>query len=147
MKRFHDSQWKSLLIYWKESTKQQKNNLICFKEFAHIQPQGNNIFQNKTVRDHCNYTNLYSVAAHNNCNLQVVGNKAKGRILKRVFQENKARQIFRKMNIFYPLIRTRTWAYQRVKNVRFLENLACFVFLKHPFWNSPFCLITDKIRL
>ena len=35
-------------------------------------------------------------------------NKAKGRISKRVFQENKARQIFRKMNISYPLIRTRT---------------------------------------
>ena len=28
-----------------------------------------------------------------------VGNKAKGRILKRVFQENEARQIFRKTNI------------------------------------------------
>ena len=31
------------------------------------------------------------------------GNKAKG-----VFQENKARQIFRKKNISYPMIRTRT---------------------------------------
>ena len=39
---------------------------------------------------------------------QHVGNKAKGRISKRVFQENKARQIFRKTNISYPLIRTRT---------------------------------------
>ena len=37
---------------------------------------------------------------------QIVGNKAKGRISKRVFQENKARQIFRKTNISYPLIRT-----------------------------------------
>ena len=37
----------------------------------------------------------------------MVGNKAKGRISKRVFHENKARQIFRKTNIFYPLIRTR----------------------------------------
>ena len=37
-----------------------------------------------------------------------VGNKAKGRISKRVFQENKARQIFRKTDISYPLIRTRT---------------------------------------
>ena len=35
-----------------------------------------------------------------------VGNKAEGRISKRVFQENKVRQIFRKTNIFYPLIRT-----------------------------------------
>ena len=36
-----------------------------------------------------------------------VGDKAKGRISKRVFQENKARQIFQKTNISYPLIRTR----------------------------------------
>ena len=33
--------------------------------------------------------------------------KEKGRISKRVSQENKARQIFRKTNISYPLIRTR----------------------------------------
>ena len=37
-----------------------------------------------------------------------VGNKAKGRISKRVFQENKARQIFKKTNISYPLVRTHT---------------------------------------
>ena len=36
-----------------------------------------------------------------------VGNKAKGWISKRMFQENKAWQIFRKTNISYPLIRTR----------------------------------------
>ena len=80
---------------------------------------------------------------------------------KRVFRENKARQIFRKTNISYlviqnkarqilrktntsyPLIRTCT--YHRVKNVRFSENLACFVFLKHPFWDWPFCHITDDL--
>ena len=39
---------------------------------------------------------------------QFVGNKAKERISKRLFQEDKARQIFRKTNISYPLIRTRT---------------------------------------
>ena len=37
-----------------------------------------------------------------------VGNKAKGRISKRVFQESKARQNVRKTSISYPLIRTRT---------------------------------------
>ena len=58
-----------------------------------------------------------------------VGNKARGGISKRVLQENKERQIFRKTNISYPLIRTRTCAYQGVRNVRFSENLACFVFL------------------
>ena len=39
---------------------------------------------------------------------QIVSNKAKGWISKRVFQENKARQIFWKTNISYPLIRTCT---------------------------------------
>ena len=36
---------------------------------------------------------------------QFVGNKAKARISKLVFQENNARQIFRKINISYRLIR------------------------------------------
>ena len=40
-----------------------------------------------------------------------------------------------------------TWAYQGVRNVHFSENLACFVFLKHSFWDSPFCLIIDDITL
>ena len=39
----------------------------------------------------------------------------------------------------------RTYAYKRLRNVRFLENVACFVFLKHPFWDSPFCLITEDM--
>ena len=34
----------------------------------------------------------------------IVGNKAKGLIVKQVLQEKNARQIFRKMNISYPLI-------------------------------------------
>ena len=64
-----------------------------------------------------------------------MANKTKGRISKRVLRENKARQIFRKTNM----------RIRGVRNVRFSENLACFVFLKHPFWDSPFCLITDEI--
>ena len=61
--------------------------------------------------------------------LSFVGNKAKGRISKRMFQENKARQILRKTNISYP----HTCAYQGVRNVRFSRNLTSFVFLKHLF--------------
>ena len=77
----------------------------------------------------------------------IVDNKAKGRTSKRGFQENIARQIFQKRNISYPLIRTPTGAYQGARNVPFSENLACFVFLKHLFWDSPFCLITDAMKL
>ena len=51
------------------------------------------------------------------CAVQVLGDKAKRRISKRVFQENKARQIFRRTNIPYPLIRTRTGVCQGVGNV------------------------------
>ena len=72
-------------------------------------------------------------------------NKVKVRISKWVFQENKACQMFRKTNISYTLMRTRTCAYLGVKNVCFSENLACFVFLKHLFLDSPFCLITDDL--
>ena len=52
--------------------------------------------------------------------------RQKGEISKRVFQEKKAHQILRKTNIFYPLIRTRTCAYQGVQNVRFSENWRAF---------------------
>ena len=75
---------------------------------------------------------------------KIVVNKEKGWISKRVFQENKSSQIFRKTNFSYPLKRTCPCAFQVVRNVRFSENLACFV-LKHPFWDSPFCLTTDEI--
>ena len=33
------------------------------------------------------------------------------------------------------------------KNVRFSENLACFVFLKHRFGDSSFRLITDQLKV
>ena len=79
--------------------------------------------------------------------LKNVGNKTKGRISKRGFQENKARHIFQKTNISYPLMRTRMCAYQRVRNVCFSENLTCSVSLKHPFWDSPFFSIVIKGRV
>ena len=41
-----------------------------------------------------------------------------------------------------------THTYVRVsggkKYLFFSENLRCLVFLKHPFWDSPFCLITEE---
>ena len=40
----------------------------------------------------------------------------------------------------------RTCAYQGLRNIRFWENLTCFVLLKDPFWDSSFCLITDEIQ-
>ena len=51
---------------------------------------------------------------------QFFGNKAEGRISERVLEENKPRQIFRKTNISYPLIRISG-------GKKFL--LACFIFL------------------
>ena len=72
-----------------------------------------------------------------------LGYNVKGWISKRVLQENKARQILRKTNISYPLIGTRT---SGCKNARFSENLAGFILLKHSFWYSPLCLITDELE-
>ena len=76
----------------------------------------------------------------------LVCNKPKGRISKRVFQENKARQIFPKNEISHPLIRTRTCVYQGVRNVCFSENLACFVFLNHRFDIRPFGLLANTLQ-
>ena len=53
-----------------------------------------------------------------------VGNKVQGRILKRVFQESKARQNFRKTNIPYLLIHTRIR--------RFFGNFGVLCFLETP---------------
>ena len=75
----------------------------------------------------------------------IVCNKAKERISKRMLQENKACQIFRETDISYSLLHTRTCAKQGVRIFFFSEDLACFLFLKHPFWDSSFYLIIDDI--
>ena len=59
-----------------------------------------------------------------------IGNKANGQMSKRVFQENKARPIFRKRNISYTLIRARTCRYQGVRNVRFFGKFDMLCFLE-----------------
>ena len=51
--------------------------------------------------DRSNFISLKEFPRH------FVGNKAKSRISKPVLQENKIHQIFRKINISYPLIRIR----------------------------------------
>ena len=68
--------------------------------------------------------------------LNLVGNKAKGRISKRVFQESKARQNFRKTNISYPLIRTRACG----------VSFGVICFLETPVLRFAFCLNTDDLR-
>ena len=62
-------------------------------------------------------------AADLNSNSLVIWQKGKSQ--KRVLQEDKARQIFRKNDHFLPSDMHTTWVW----NVRFSENLACFVFL------------------
>ena len=57
-----------------------------------------------------------------------VGSKTKGRISKRGFPENKARQIFRKTNISCPLIST--CADHGVRNIRFSKNFGGLCFLE-----------------
>ena len=76
-----------------------------------------------------------------------VGNKAKRRISKRVFQETKHAKFYEKQTFltsWYTHVRVRM---RGVRNIRFSENLTCFVFLKHPFWDSCFCLITDDLHI
>ena len=53
----------------------------------------------------------------------------KGRISDRVLQENKASQIFRKINISYPVIRTRGVRIRGQEMFAFQKKLACIAFL------------------
>ena len=62
---------------------------------------------------------------------QIIGSKAKRRISKRVFQENKARQIFWKANISYPLIRRHTCLYLYHK-CSFIGKFGVLCFLETP---------------
>ena len=73
-----------------------------------------------------------------------VGNKAKGRISKRVFQENKAHQIFRKRNISYPLIRTRTSEITPDSNQEIVNDLD--VTLNSDGISRPYHKPDDKIQ-
>ena len=65
------------------------------------------------------------------------GNTAKGRISKRLLQENKARQFFQKTNISYPLIRTRTCA-RKGKKWQFFGKLGVLCFLETPVMRFAF---------
>ena len=75
-----------------------------------------------------------------------VGNKAKGESQSGCFKKTKHAKFSEKRTFVTPWYAyVRTCTYHRVRNVCFLENLACFIFLKQPFWDSPFCLITDEL--
>ena len=63
----------------------------------------------------------------------IISNKAKGRMSKQVFQECQNGRF------------TRTCAYQGVRNFRFSDNLACFVFSENSFWDSPFALLRRNL--
>ena len=73
-----------------------------------------------------------SITKESNFEQQNVGNKAKGRISERVFQENKACQIFRKTNISHPVILPRTCRYQGVRNIHFPGKFSVLCFLETP---------------
>ena len=78
--------------------------------------------------------------------MQHVGKKAKGKSQNGCFKKTKHVK-FSENKVSYPMIRTRTYHGVRkgVRNFCFSKNLACFVFLEHPFCDSTFCLITNEL--
>ena len=63
---------------------------------------------------------------------------------KLVFQEDKARLVFRKTNISYPLIRTRT-SVSGGKKCSFFGKFDVLCFLETPVLKFALVLITDKL--
>ena len=76
---------------------------------------------------------------------QFVGNKEKGWISKRVLHKNKTWNFLKNNYFLPPDMHIYVCIPQGVRNVHFSGNLVCFVFLKHPFWDSPFFLINEKL--
>ena len=71
--------------------------------------------------------------------LKFVGNKAKKANLKTGVSRKQSTPNFPKNEHFLPFEHfLRTCAHHGVRNVRFMENLVCFIFLKHPFRDSTF---------
>ena len=71
------------------------------------------------------------------CNSSVI--RQKGESQNGCFKKRKHAKFSKKRTSFTPwYTHVRTSAYHGVKNVCFSENLECFLFLKHPFWDSPF---------
>ena len=62
-------------------------------------------------------------------------------------QDNKARQIFKKMNISYPLTGTRTFVYQGVRNVCFSETWRALYSCSTCFEIRPFVLLSTIYRV
>ena len=73
--------------------------------------------------------------------------RQKGETQNGCFKKTKYAKFSEKFTCVYEGVRhtQRACAYQGIRNVSFLENLTCFVFLKHQFWDSPFCLTTDEM--
>ena len=83
------------------------------------------------------------------CNIGLIWVKFKFVIFVILFQnggnkKTKHAKFAEKTNISYPLIHTLMCPYQGVRNVPFLENFECFVFLLPPSRDSPFASLPRK---
>ena len=92
-------------ILWSSISLEEKINILGFLHRDNYQIVSKSI----TVGYVWPFRSSQATICHRNVTLknssEFVGIKAKGWISERVFQENKASQIFRKTNISYPLIR------------------------------------------
>ena len=77
---------------------------------------------------------------------QFIGYKAKRRISKRGFQENKTCQIFRKTSIYYPLIRT-TYLFTGGKKCSFFGKFGMFCFLETSVLRFALLLYYQRVAL
>ena len=73
-----------------------------------------------------------------------VGNKVKGWISKRVFQENKARQIFRETNISYPTMRTHNlFSWNILAFLPYYQRFNVWLPLIHSAWHYRISLLFE----
>ena len=100
------------LNYTNSPTRISLNNLLTLKSNVVTLPKNDddvfNILQkNSGTVGEKNFFKAYNLDKNGDIVLLKDGNKVRGRISKQLFHENKARQIFRKTYVSYPLIRIR----------------------------------------
>ena len=120
--------------------------LLLYRIFLYIfrtrylrQRKAKNLKQIGLVLQKLSSLKLWSVKHGNFCseNWSVIRQKGKSQNV--CFEKTKNAEFSEKRTFLTPCV------YQGVRNVRFSENLAFFVFLKHPFWDSPIYLITNEL--
>ena len=126
--------WEILEIFWKRG-----HGNVFSKKFAIVnRPELRRVLTTFNLKD--NFLNKYS-GGHTSSVIRQKGEPQNGCLKERKHAKFSEKRIF--LTPWYAHVHVSI----RGQETFVSENLACFVFLKHPCWDLPFCLITNDFSL